>query len=172
MPAQNKREAFACFPQHLFRTALLHRRCSPCRFNCGDSPGDGLSPGWRRVFRYLEAARHRIPFEIRGSIATRRPLVERADPARAYRLLMERPKLKGHFNARAETGVPMAKITRGIARRQDHDSSCDVRSLSHVLIKYGDWAEGPALDQQMGSAKLRQMTGWEPQYTSFRNAQF
>ncbi|WP_164982741.1 hypothetical protein [Leisingera sp. NJS204] len=66
----------------------------------------------------------------------------------------------------------MAKITRGIARRQDHDASYVVRSLSHVQIKYGDWAEGPALDQQMGSAKLRQMTGWEPQYTSFRNAQF
>ncbi|UWQ34241.1 NAD-dependent epimerase/dehydratase family protein [Leisingera sp. M527] len=122
--------------------------------------------------RYLEAARHRIPFEIWGSIATRWPLVERADLARAYRLLMERPKLTGHFNASAETGVPVAEITREIARRHGHDASYVVRSLKHVLIKYGDWAEGPALDQQMGSAKLRQMTGWEPQYTSFRNAQF
>ncbi|UWQ30072.1 NAD-dependent epimerase/dehydratase family protein [Leisingera sp. M523] len=122
--------------------------------------------------RYLEAARHRLPFEIWGSIATRWPLVERADLARAYRLLMERPKLTGHFNASAETGVPVAEITREIARRHGHDASYVVRSLKHVLIKYGDWAEGPALDQQMGSAKLRQMTGWEPQYTSFRNAQF
>ncbi|WP_291728506.1 NAD-dependent epimerase/dehydratase family protein [Leisingera sp. F5] len=122
--------------------------------------------------RYLEAARLMMPFEIWGSVATRWPLVERADLACAYRLLMERPKLTGHFNASAETGVPVAEITREIARRHGHDASYVVRSLKHVLIKYGDWAEGPTLDQQMESAKLRQMTGWEPQYTSFRNAQF
>ncbi|MBY6138772.1 NAD-dependent epimerase/dehydratase family protein [Leisingera daeponensis] len=99
-----------------------------------------------------------------------RPL--REDLARAYRLLLEAPGLTGHFNASAEAGVPVADITREIARRHGHDGGYVVRSLKHVLLKYGAWAEGPALDQQMGSAKLRSLTGWQPQFSSFRTAQF
>ncbi|WP_264210148.1 NAD-dependent epimerase/dehydratase family protein [Leisingera thetidis] len=122
--------------------------------------------------RHLDAARSARPFEIWGSISTRWPLVQRSDLARAYRLLLEHPDLTGHFNASAETGVPVARITREIARRHGHDASYVVRSLKHVLIKYGSWAEGPALDQQMASAKLRRLTGWQPVFTSFRDAQF
>ncbi|MBY6055610.1 NAD-dependent epimerase/dehydratase family protein [Leisingera daeponensis] len=122
--------------------------------------------------RYLEDARKAMPFEIWGSIATRWPLVQREDLARAYRLLLEAPGLTGHFNASAEAGVPVADITREIARRHGHDGGYVVRSLKHVLLKYGAWAEGPALDQQMGSAKLRSLTGWQPQFSSFRTAQF
>ncbi|WP_323776685.1 hypothetical protein [Leisingera sp.] len=38
---------------------------------------------------------------------------------------------------------------REIARRHGNDASYVVRSLKHMLIKSGDWAEGPALDQQI-----------------------
>ncbi|UWQ77794.1 NAD-dependent epimerase/dehydratase family protein [Leisingera sp. S132] len=122
--------------------------------------------------RYLEAASQAKPFEIWGSISTRWPLVQREDLARAYRLLLEDPDLEGHFNASAQDGVPVAEITREIARRRSHDGGYVVRSLKHVLIKYGDWAEGPTLDQKMGSGKLRDLTGWQPQFASFRDAQF
>lgn len=122
--------------------------------------------------RYLEAARDGQPFEIWGSITTRWPLIHRADLARAYQLLLERPQLTGHFNASAETGVPVAEITGEIARRHGHDASYVVRSLKHVLIKYGAWAEGPALDQQMASGRLRRLTGWKAQHSSFRTAHF
>ncbi|KIC21690.1 NAD-dependent epimerase/dehydratase family protein [Leisingera sp. ANG-Vp] len=122
--------------------------------------------------RYLQAARNAKPFEIWGSIATRWPLVQREDLARAYCLLLENPQLSGHFNASAEAGVQVADITGEIARRHGHDGSYVVRSLKHALIKYGDWAEGPTLDQQMGSDKLRRLTGWQPQFPSFREAQF
>ncbi|MDC0660699.1 NAD-dependent epimerase/dehydratase family protein [Leisingera sp. SS27] len=122
--------------------------------------------------RYLEAASEAKPFEIWGSISTRWPLIQREDLARAYRLLLEDTNLTGHFNASAQDGVPVAEITREIARRRSHDGGYVVRSLKHVLIKYGDWAEGPTLDQQMGSGKLRNLTGWRPQFGSFRDAQF
>ncbi|OBY27945.1 NAD-dependent epimerase/dehydratase family protein [Leisingera sp. JC1] len=122
--------------------------------------------------RYLAAASEAKPFEIWGSISTRWPLIQREDLARAYRLLLENPSLTGHFNASAQDGVPVAEITREIARRRGHDGGYVVRSLKHVLIKYGDWAEGPTLDQQMGSGKLRDLTGWQPQFVSFRDAQF
>lgn len=122
--------------------------------------------------RYLDAARDGRPFEIWGSIATRWPLVHREDLASAYRLLLEQPQLTGHFNASAETGVPVAEITGEIARRHGHDASYVVRSLKHVLIKYGAWAEGPTLDQQMASSKLRRLTGWQVRHLNFRNARF
>ena len=122
--------------------------------------------------RFLDAARQAMPFEIWGSIATRWPLVQRQDLARAYRLLLENPQLTGHFNASAEPGVPVSEITGEIARRHGHDAGYVVRSLKHVLIKYGGWAEGPTLDQQMASHKLRRLTGWQPQFASFRDAAF
>ncbi|NSY38485.1 NAD-dependent epimerase/dehydratase family protein [Leisingera sp. ANG59] len=121
---------------------------------------------------YLDAARNGQPFEIWGSISTRWPLIQRDDLARAYRLLLENPELTGHFNASAQDGVSVAEITGEIARRHGHDSGYVVRSLKHVLFEYGAWAEGPVLDQQMGSSKLRRLTGWQPQYASFRDAQF
>ncbi|OED49758.1 hypothetical protein AB838_05450 [Rhodobacteraceae bacterium (ex Bugula neritina AB1)] len=122
--------------------------------------------------RYLEAARRAAPIEIWGSIATRWPLVQRDDLARAYRLLLETPALTGHFNASAEHGVPVGDITAEIARRHRHDAGYVVRSLKHVLNKYGDWAEGPTLDQQMASHRLRSLTGWHPRHRDFRKAQF
>lgn len=122
--------------------------------------------------RYLEAARDGQPFEIWGSITTRWPLIHRADLAWAYRLLLERPQLTGHFNASAETGVPVSEITGEIARRHGHDAGYVVRSLKHVLIKYGAWAEGPALDQQMAAGRLPRLTGWKVQHSSFRTAHF
>lgn len=121
---------------------------------------------------FLEAAQQARPFEIWGSISTRWPLVQRDDLARAYCMLLERPDLTGDFNASAESGVPVAEVTQEIARRHDHDGGYVVRSLKHVLCKYGDWAEGPTLDQQMGSSKLRRLTGWQPQFASFRDAAF
>lgn len=122
--------------------------------------------------RYLAAASEAKPFEIWGSISTRWPLIQREDLARAYRLLLENPDLSGHFNASAQDGVPVAEITREIARRRGHDGGYVVRSLKHVLCKYGSWAEGPTLDQQMGSEKLRRLTGWQPRFSSFHTAQF
>ncbi|MEY8801844.1 NAD-dependent epimerase/dehydratase family protein [Leisingera sp. XS_AS12] len=121
---------------------------------------------------FLAAARAQQPFEIWGSIRTRWPLVERDDLARAYRLLLERPDLTGHFNASAEAGVPVAAVTEEIARRHGHPGDYVVRSLKHVLFTHGDWAEGPTLDQQMASDKLRRLTGWQPRLPDFRAAAF
>lgn len=121
---------------------------------------------------FLNAAQHANPFEIWGSIATRWPLVQRDDLARAYCLLLERSDLTGDFNASAEAGVPVAEVTQEIARRHGHGGDYVVRTLKHVLCKYGDWAEGPTLDQQMGSDKLRTLTGWQPEFPNFRKAAF
>lgn len=135
-------------------------------------PGMVYHQGGGVFAEFLAAARAARPFEIWGSIRTRWPLVQRDDLARAYRLLLERPELTGQFNASAETGVPVAEVTGEIARRHGHPGDYVVRSLKHVLFAHGDWAEGPTLDQQMASDKLRRLTSWQPQAADFRNAAF
>ncbi|MDE4132001.1 NAD-dependent epimerase/dehydratase family protein [Phaeobacter sp. QD34_3] len=122
--------------------------------------------------RYLDAARREDPIEAWGGLGTRWPLVHRDDLARAYRSLLERPDLTGEFNVCAQSGVPAHEIISEITRRRDHASGYVVRTLKYVLCKYGDWAEGPTLDQQLCAEKLKLSCGWEPEHRCFSQAAF
>lgn len=122
--------------------------------------------------RYLTAARSDQPIEIWGNLNTRWPLVHRYDLAVAYRILLERPDLTGEFNACAQSGVAASDIVAHIAQQTDHAGGYMVRTLKHVLCKYGAWAEGPTLDQQMCAEKLRRLCGWTPRYRCYSMATF
>lgn len=122
--------------------------------------------------RYVEAACGDAPIEVWGSLKTRWPLVHRQDLAQAYRLLLEAPDLCGEFNVAAEIGVPLKQILAEISRRKNHDGSYLLRSRKHVMFKYGAWAEGPTLDQQMSAEKIKAECGWQPQYRRFEQAEF
>lgn len=118
--------------------------------------------------RMVDDARAGRPIEYWGSIETRWPLVHRADLAEAYALLLADPGLTGHFNASAEEGVALAEIVAHIAI--SHGATrFRRRPLADVLAEHGAWAEGPTLDQQMASGRLRAL-GWSPRHTSFRSA--
>jgi len=122
--------------------------------------------------RLLTQASFGVPLEIWGSIHTRWPLVHRRDLARAYRLLAEQPQLCGHYNVAAQTGVPMRDIIDEIIRRHTHDGAYVVRNRKYVMFKYGNWAEGPTLDQQMRADKVRAACGWSPEVKDFTQAVF
>ena len=122
--------------------------------------------------RFLQEAGTGSPIEIWGSLRTRWPLVHRQDLARAYRLLLEDPAACGEFNVAAQAGVALAEILPEIARRRSHDGSYVLRNRKHVMFKYGYWAEGPTLDQQMSAAKLRDRCGWQPDFPDFQQATF
>ncbi len=122
--------------------------------------------------RLLQQASRDIPFEIWGSLNTRWPLVHRGDLARAYRLLLEQTDLTGNFNVVAQSGVPVRDIVNEIIRRHDHSGTYVVRSRKHVMFKYGAWAEGPTLDQQMSANKIQQSCNWQPQVSDFTQAAF
>ncbi|MGR3758957.1 hypothetical protein ACUXV3_02315 [Roseobacteraceae bacterium NS-SX3] len=98
--------------------------------------------------------------------------MQRDGLARACGLLLAAPELTGHVNAAAETGEPVHEIGAEIARRTGHNGSYLVRSQKHVQARYGSWAEGPCLDQQMSSRKLRALCGWRPVYGRFLTAKF
>lgn len=121
--------------------------------------------------RFLASARSGLPMEFWGKPDTRWPLIHRDDLSLAYRMLLEQPELTGSFNAASETGVPVRDIAAEAARRHGHDGSYIVRTLKHVLFKYGAWAEGPTLDLQMAATRLRGL-GWQPRFTCFRHANF
>ncbi len=122
--------------------------------------------------RMLGQAASGAPLEVWGSIHTRWPLVHRRDLARAYRLLAEQPDQCGHFNVAAQGGVPVRDILDEIIRRHPHDGAYVVRNRKYVMFKYGTWAEGPTLDQQMNADKIQQACGWAPEIRDFTQAAF
>ncbi|MEP4035705.1 NAD-dependent epimerase/dehydratase family protein [Pseudophaeobacter sp.] len=122
--------------------------------------------------RLLSQAASGQPLEVWGSIQIRWPLVHRMDLARAYRLLAEQPELSGHYNVAAQTGVPMRAILDEIIRRHLHDGAYLVRNRKYVMFKYGNWAAGPTLDQQMRADKIQTACGWRPEVSDFTQAAF
>ncbi|WP_417699580.1 NAD-dependent epimerase/dehydratase family protein [Pseudophaeobacter sp.] len=122
--------------------------------------------------RMLDQAAAGLPLEVWGSIHTRWPLVHRRDLARAYRMLAEQAQLTGHFNVAAQSGIPVRDILAEILTRHPHDGAYLVRNRKYVMFKYGAWAEGPTLDQQMRAEKIRQSCGWQPEVADFTQAAF
>lgn len=122
--------------------------------------------------RMIERAQRGIPFEVWGSLNTRWPLVHRRDLARAYGMLLTQQQLTGHFNVAAQSGVKVRDILTEVARRHQHDASYVVRSRKHLMFKYGAWAEGPTLDQQMSATRIAQACNWQPEYRDFTQAAF
>ena len=120
--------------------------------------------------RFLRDAKKGNPIEVWGSNATRWPLIERTDLARAYCDLIERPNLVGYFNAVAEQGVAVGQIASFIAQSYGSPRETVVRRTDDVIAENGVWAKGPALDQQMTGHKLTQATGWTPLFTDYRRS--
>lgn len=125
-------------------------------------PAMVYGPGGGVFSRFIEQARAGRPLEIWGGADVRWPLVNRDDLATAYSLLLERPGLTGDFNVSAEAGVRVGEIAAAIDRQIGAAAGFIVRSKADVMAEYGDWAEGPTLDQRMASTRLRAATGWMP----------
>lgn len=117
--------------------------------------------------RFLSAAKTGQRIEIWGSRATRWPLIESSDLARAYCDLVERSDLVGYFNAVAEEGVTVGKITSEISGAYRSPAEPIIHSVDDVVKENGAWAKGPTLDQQMSARKLRSTVGWQPRFIDF-----
>ena len=119
---------------------------------------------------FREDAENLIPVQVWGDAETHWPIVHRDDLAVAYRLLVERTDLSGHFNVSSEEGVTVGEIARRFARYYGGPEELVVRSREEVIETEEDWAEGPMLNQMMSSEKLRKLTGWAPRFPDFRNS--
>jgi len=117
--------------------------------------------------RFLSAAKAGQRIEIWGSKATRWPLIESSDLARVYCDLVERYDLEGFFNAVAEEGVTVGRITSVISEAYRSPAEPIIRSVGDVVKENGAWAKGPTLDQQMSARKLRSTVGWQPKFVDF-----
>ncbi|MBS9718204.1 NAD-dependent epimerase/dehydratase family protein [Pseudohalocynthiibacter aestuariivivens] len=114
--------------------------------------------------QFMSNARRNEPIEIWRDAGIRWPLVHRDDLARAYRLLLERPDLTGHFNASAQAGVKVGDIATWFAGA----SGIVVKSAEMAVADHGRLADGPMLDQQMSATKLQNICNWIPQHVDFR----
>lgn len=119
---------------------------------------------------FLDEARVGDQIALWGPASTRWPLIHRDDLAVAYRLLVERPDLTGHFNASAEVGVPIGEIASTICANFATRPDLTERDLTASVTALGDWAEGMFLDQQMACPRLIRETGWRAQVSDFRTS--
>ena len=39
-----------------------------------------------------------------------------------------------------------------------------LRTVAEVVAEHGEWAAGPAIDQQMSGARIRSELGWHPEH--------
>ncbi|MCE8507459.1 NAD-dependent epimerase/dehydratase family protein [Ruegeria pomeroyi] len=106
-------------------------------------------------------ARFRAPeVEILGDPAIRWPLVHADDLAQAYLLLAGLRGQGGDFLATAEPGRPVGEIARAVA---GPDASIRVLDRAEALVRYGDSALGPMLDQRLAAPRLTAL-GWRPRF--------
>ena len=103
--------------------------------------------------------------EVWGSADTRWPVVHKADLAAAYRLVLENAPAGESYNVCAEPGIRVGNVAAAIAKRFGVQEEPTVRSLADLIAEHGEWAEGPTLDQQMSSRKIRDSLGWRPVHT-------
>jgi nucleoside-diphosphate-sugar epimerase len=103
--------------------------------------------------------------EVWGSVATRWPVVHKADLAAAYRLVLERAPAGESYNVSAEAGIRVGDVAAAIAGRFGVEKEPKVRTVPDLIVEHGEWAEGPTLDQQMSSRKIRDSLNWQPIHT-------
>lgn len=112
--------------------------------------------------RYAAAARAGRQAEVWGDGAARWPLVHRDDLAEAYLRVLERSPPGETYIAAAEAGVPAYDIAAQIQRRFGLDAAPKLRDVEDAVREHGPWAYGPALDQRLSGAKLKERLGWRP----------
>lgn len=120
--------------------------------------------------RFLASAERDGAIEVWGSLNTRWPVVHREDLATAYRILMEADASADAYNVAAEQGVRVADIVAAIQQRLGLTADPHVRTVQDAIAEHGDWAAGPALDQQMSAERLIGTTAWRPKHTSILTA--
>lgn len=108
----------------------------------------------------LEEARNQQALRVPAPLNHRLPLVERTDLAELYALLLDRGQ-PGTYLAASEAGVPLAALAEWVARHLGWPNEPIVTPLDDWQQRYGNWASGYGLDQQVSSAKARAL-GWEP----------
>ncbi|MEM7280159.1 MAG: NAD-dependent epimerase/dehydratase family protein [Pseudomonadota bacterium] len=117
---------------------------------------------------FILAAKDGRPIEIWGSTETRWPIVERSDLARAYCDLLEDQQLCGHYNVTSQEGVYVRDIAQSVSNHFDQDFKYVTVDVDELIKRYGAWAFGPTIDQQMSADKLSKATDWSPRFLDFR----
>jgi len=118
------------------------------------------------VSRFLSSARKAGRVEVWGSLQTRWPVVHGEDNAQAYRLVLERGQAGQSYCVAAETGVWVGEMAAVISQRFGLKTDPWVREVLEAVREHGEWAFGPALDQQMSANKIMRTLDWSPKFTN------
>ena len=92
------------------------------------------------------------------------PLVGRRDLGELYALVLERGLSGEEYIGASEASVPLNRIAEAVARYVGRVGPAVHRPLSYWVEKYGSWASGYGLSQNLSAEKAKQLLGWEPQF--------
>lgn len=93
------------------------------------------------------------------------PLVNRADLAMLYALVLDGAPAGGVYIGTSAAAVPVDRLAERVGEKLGIDTAPVEWPIEHWKKKYGDWASGYALSQHLVSDRARDQLGWRPELT-------
>jgi nucleoside-diphosphate-sugar epimerase len=113
----------------------------------------------------LEEIRKQKRVAIVASPNVRWPMVHWEDIGELYVLALEQGARGATYNGAAVEAVKVGDLARALAVRAGIDPEPRIFSLGEAVARWGEWALGYAVDQQMSGKRARRELGWVPAHT-------
>lgn len=97
-----------------------------------------------------------------GNEKSRWSTVHVEDLADLYLLLTEKAESGSLYNATDEKPIETSEVAKEIATAAGHAGKTKVYQTEEAQKRFGPWAEGLSLDQNVDSSKARKELGWNP----------
>lgn len=97
------------------------------------------------------------------------PLVDARDLGTLYARVLDAGRRGEDYIGTAVSAEPLAAIGKRAANHLGLANAPVHLPIGHWMAKYGSWASGYALDQNLDAAKARQRLGWVPTFTTWRD---
>lgn len=93
------------------------------------------------------------------------PLVDARDIGALYARVLDAGRHGEDYIGAAVPAEPLAAIARRLATHLDLADAPVQLPIAHWTAKYGAWASGYGLDQNLSATKARRLLGWTPAFT-------
>ncbi|MEJ2631647.1 MAG: NAD-dependent epimerase/dehydratase family protein [Acidihalobacter sp.] len=101
------------------------------------------------------------------ALAATWPLVDARDIGALYALVLDAGRRGEDYIGAAVPAEPLAVIASRLATHLGLADASVPLPIGHWTSKYGAWASGYGLDQNLSAAKARQLLGWTPAFAAW-----
>jgi nucleoside-diphosphate-sugar epimerase len=108
----------------------------------------------------VDAGEVRVPVPLSATW----PLVGRRDIGDLYARVLDRGRTGAEYIGASEPAIAVDRLARVVARRAGLPDRPVYWPLAHWMAKYGGWASGYGLSQNLRSDAARRELGWSPAF--------